>query len=176
LSYNPKGGHGYGNNRKGRSGFKGSHKPVKEIESERSGLLGFLHDKEKDVYSGKMSREDYESYREYALDEGMPPRIDLSPYVYQTTIGHYGGLFIEVPVEVFEEFKEMWPASEFPRRVEDKDIVQTNGNFGLEQFHQVFPNFSGQVKQVFFASGSTGEKRIEIAMNLPHERETNPGD
>jgi hypothetical protein len=106
----------------------------------------------------------------------MPARLDLTPYVYQTTIGHYGGLFIEVPVEVFEEFKEMWPASEFPRRVEDKDIVQTNGNFGLEQFHQVFPNFSGKMKQVFFASGSTGEKRIEIAMNLPHMRETNPGD
>jgi hypothetical protein len=178
LSYRGNSKSSYGNQRRGSGSFRGSSKyrPVEEIETERTSVLNFLHEKEKAVDRGKMSREDYENYREYVLKEGMPNRIDLSPFVYRTTIGHYGGLFIEVPVEVFAEFKEMWPASEFPRRVESKDVVEMNGPSGLSYFHKTFPHYSGKIKQVFFANGSKGEKRIDISMKLPHERETNPGD
>lgn len=102
---------------------------------------------------------------------------DLSPLIYRTTIGHYGGLYVEVPAERFDDFKSIFPPAEFPRRVESNNLRDLNkwGGNAIGNYHAVFPQYTGITKTVFFADRSKGLKRLDF-YELPHERETNPGD
>jgi hypothetical protein len=110
---------------------------------------------------------------EYARLHGK--KRDLSPDIYRTHIGHYGGLHVEVPEEKFEGFKSHFPAKEFPRKVDTDDYrdAEKHTSGALERFHKTFPNFSGKTRTVFFADGSKGARRLDF-YELPSERE-NPG-
>jgi len=179
LSYPSRSKHSnYGKQRRfSNPSFSGSRPkplPIKEVKSQRDSIWKELNEKEKKVSLGQMSREDYENYRDYTFKEGFPEKIDLSPMVYKTTIGHYGGLYITVPEEQFDAFKALFPSSEFPREVETIDVRELDA-VSEGYYRQLFPN-SNRYKTVYFRNGSAGEKRIELTMDLPRDRETNPGD
>jgi len=102
--------------------------------------------------------------RQYENELKQP---DLKPIVYRTQIGHYGGLYVEVPEEHFEEFKSYWPSREFPREVRTIDVRDENFTFeGEQHFRQRFPN-SNRIKQVYFANGTKGEARLDY-VDMPH--------
>jgi hypothetical protein len=124
---------------------------------------------------GLSGEKEFQARKEYAMTYGK--KRDLGPYIYRTSIGHYGGMFIEVPEEKFEDFKSHWPRKEFPRNVESKDMNDPNryDSEAIVHYHQVFPGLSGKIREVFFADRSKGMQRLDF-YDLPHERETNPGD
>jgi hypothetical protein len=119
---------------------------------------------EKERAAGK---DEYEARVRYARAHGK--KRDLKPYIYRTTIGHYGGLYVVVPEEKFEGFKAHFPAKEFPRKVETKDFndPQEYHVGAIKRYQQKFPQFSGRVKEVFFADRSKGLRRLNF-YDLPH--------
>jgi len=82
--------------------------------------------------------------------------------LWRTDIGHYGGLFVEIPEEHFAQFKKSFPPKMFPRRVKETDITDPNSfsRFARQIFVQKFPE-SRKVKEVFFADRSKGLKFLE---------------
>jgi hypothetical protein len=112
------------------------------------------------------------------IEEMRKLRIDVSKLIYRTTIGHYGGYFIDVPEENFEQFKALFPPQEFPRAVNIKTVDVRSEDRAVEgeaAYRRQLPN-SNRYKQIFFANGTKGEKRIDISFDLPHDKETNPAD
>jgi hypothetical protein len=85
--------------------------------------------------------------------------------VYRTMIGHYGGMYVWIPLEHFEAFKSQFPKGEFPKaRIEKKSIVAESGNPTSERvkdFMQEYPNSDGQMMTVYFANASKGSKRLD---------------
>jgi len=88
--------------------------------------------------------------------------------VYRTMIGHYGGMYVWIPLEHFEAFKSQFPKSEFPR------ATTTNKSILLEwsptservkEFMRDYPNSDGQIYEVYFANASKGAKRLDDLMD-----------
>jgi hypothetical protein len=82
--------------------------------------------------------------------------------VYRTTIGHYGGMYADVPAEHFEAFKSQFPKSEFPRaRVKLEDVSEKWDWNSAERFNKQFPDSKYKIYQVYFADASKGAKRLD---------------
>jgi hypothetical protein len=133
---------------------------VAELEKRRSETWQRIYTKE--------GQPDYEAYRDQELAKLNETEVDLTPFVYQTLIGHYGGLHVDVPEEKFELFKALWPVAEFPKNTKTKDLAQTNGPEEVKRLRMLFPGS-------YFANGTKGEKRLDF-MKLPRDRELNTGD
>lgn len=99
--------------------------------------------------------------------EPLLKKPDLKNLVFSTSIGHYGGRFIDIPEENFEAFKAFFPPNEFPREVRTVDVRTQWTIEGEQAFRRRFPN-SNTIKQVFFADRSKGLKRLEY-MDLPFD-------
>jgi hypothetical protein len=97
--------------------------------------------------------------------EPLLKKPDFSKKVYRTMIGHYGGKYVEVPEEYFEEFKAQFPPNEFPKEVRTLDVRDKLTFEGEQHFRSQFPN-SNKIKEVFFADRSKGGKRLEY-LELP---------
>lgn len=81
--------------------------------------------------------------------------------IWRQSIGHYGGLFVEIPKEKLKSFKGRFPSRQFPRRVKRK-IIQDMG-FGVEfeeRFHRANPKSGGVYYDMFFADRSKGLKTL----------------
>jgi hypothetical protein len=98
--------------------------------------------------------------------EPLLKKPGLRDIIWQTSIGHYGGLYVEVPEEHFDEFKAQFPPREFPREVRTVDVRDKYTFEGEQAFRSRFPN-SNRIKEVFFADRSKGSKRLDY-MELPH--------
>jgi len=99
--------------------------------------------------------------------EAALKKPDLRPIVYRTSIGHYGGMYVDVPEEKFDEFKSFFPANVFPREVRQINDVREDFTFeGEEHFRKKFPR-SNYLKSVFFADRSKGLKYLDF-LELPH--------
>jgi len=154
---------------------KPKEKP-ESLASLQSKELAYWKGMNEAIAQGKnQGRAEYELRAEYARAHGQ--KRDLSPMVYRTTIGHYGGLYVEVPEEKFDDFRAIFPVKEFPRKVEHNDLhdAAVYHPEAAQHFHKVFPEYSGKTRTVYFANASKGEKRLDY-YDLPHERETNPGN
>lgn len=81
--------------------------------------------------------------------------------VWRFDIGHYGGMFVDVPQEHFSQFKNMFPKAEFPRRVKEVNTSEALTVEGEEQFHKAFPKSYGKYVQVYFANASKGLATFE---------------
>lgn len=82
--------------------------------------------------------------------------------VYRTTIGHYGGMYADVPAEHFEAFKSQFPKGEFPRaRVKLEDVSEKWDWDSAERFNKQFPDSKYKLYQVYFADASKGAKRLD---------------
>lgn len=86
---------------------------------------------------------------------------DVRPLIYRTMIGHYGGLYVDIPEEHFEEFKSHFPTREFPRKVRTTDVREKYTFEGEKNFRKRFPN-SNLIKEVFFADRSKGHRRLDF--------------
>ena len=78
------------------------------------------------------------------------------------SIGHYGGMFVEVPAEKMPSFKKRFPGRQFPRQVKVK-TVQDMG-FGIEfeeKFHRENPRSGGRYMNLYFADRSKGLKTLD---------------
>jgi len=93
--------------------------------------------------------------------ESRLKKPDMRPYIYKTSIGHYGGMYVDVPEEHFAKFKRQFPPKEFPRKVRTVDVREKYTFEGEKNFRRRFPN-SNVLKEVFFANGSKGEKRLDF--------------
>lgn len=82
--------------------------------------------------------------------------------IWRQSIGHYGGLFVEIPREKMRSFRARFPSRQFPRRVTEK-VVQDEG-FGVEfeeRFHTAYPRSGGVFFDLFFADRSKGLKTLD---------------
>jgi len=93
--------------------------------------------------------------------EAQLKKPNMQPLIYRTSIGHYGGLYVDVPEEHFDTFKEQFPPREFPRKVRTVDVRDKYSFEGEKRFRQRFPN-SNRLKEVYFANGSKGLKRLDF--------------
>lgn len=82
-----------------------------------------------------------------------------------TTIGHYGGLYVEVPQEHFEEFKAAFPSRQFPKRVRKKNIAKTRGVEAEAKFHKKYPKSHGRYFDIYFGDKSKGLKTLETMID-----------
>lgn len=152
---------------KTRRKFKSQARPLKELQAEQDKKWEEIQRAEKEARErGVTDPEELFSVRLKIVEkyEKRLEKPDLKPIIYRLTIGHYGGYFIEVPEEHFEEFKSHFLPREFPMKVETIDVRKES--LGAEErFRQRFPN-SNKVKQVYFADRSVGTKRLEF-LDLP---------
>lgn len=79
----------------------------------------------------------------------------------QAFIGHYGGLYVEIPKEHFTAFKAIFPKQQFPRRVKLKNVSKTVSVEEEGRFHKKFPKSQGQYYDIFFAERTKGVKTLE---------------
>ena len=88
--------------------------------------------------------------------------------VYRTMIGHYGGMYVWVPLEHFEAFKSQFPRGEFPRARTQKHSILKEWEPTSERvkdFMRDYPNSYGHMYQVYFANASKGSKRLDDLMD-----------
>lgn len=90
---------------------------------------------------------------------------DVRPLIYKTMIGHYGGLYVDVPEEHFKKFKAHFPSREFPRRIRRTDVREKYTFEGEKRFRKRFPK-SNILVEVFFGDRSKGLKRLDF-MEMP---------
>ena len=79
----------------------------------------------------------------------------------EASIGHYGGLYVEIPKEHFITFKKMFPKQQFPRRTRLKNVAKTMTVETEARFHKKFPKSHGQYYDIHFADGTKGVKTLE---------------
>lgn len=80
--------------------------------------------------------------------------------IWRYDIGHYGGMYVDVPSEHYDSFKKMFPKAQFPRRVVQKDVSKDMTPHGEERFHDEFPN-SKKYFKVYFADRSKGAEVLD---------------
>jgi len=147
--------------------YKSKAVPLKELQNREA-----LKWKEMREMEQKAGRERWSSEKQYServkIAKKWQPILakpDLKPIIYRTSIGHYGGQFVEVPEEHFQEFKSYFPPKEFPREVQTTDVREKSTFEGEQRFRNRFPN-SNKIKQVYFRDRSKGLKRLDF-MELP---------
>lgn len=86
---------------------------------------------------------------------------DFKTKIWRSSIGHYGGMFVEVPREHWAEFKHAIPKRMFPRRVKTVSVADKFTDFGEQRFHKRFPRSGGIIKEVFFADRSKGLRHFD---------------
>ena len=88
---------------------------------------------------------------------------DFCDKIWRRSIGHYGGLYVEVPKEEIESFKRMFPKSQIPRRRFIRKSIQDEG-FGMEfeqKFHKEYPHSDGVYYDIYFGDRTKGLKTLE---------------
>jgi len=81
--------------------------------------------------------------------------------IFRSSIGHYGGLFVEIPAEHYASFKSKFSPREFPKKAKLKNMADTLTVQGEERFHKKNPKSLGKYYDVFFADRSKGLKTLE---------------
>ena len=77
--------------------------------------------------------------------------------IWMHDIGHYGGMFVDIPVEHYPSFKKHFPKSTWPKKVKEKQIAETVGSDEIViRFDRKFPKSKGKIRQVYFRDGSKG--------------------
>lgn len=85
--------------------------------------------------------------------------------IWRYTIGHYGGIYVDVPAEHLDSFKKMFPRAQIPKRVKLQSVQETMTPYGEERFHREFPRSMGRYAQVRFADRSRGLKTLETLLD-----------
>ena len=75
-------------------------------------------------------------------------------------IGHYGGMFVDVPAESISAFKKLFPKRQLPRRIQKRTVMKTLTPQGEARFHKNFPKSQGIFYTLFFADRSKGLKTL----------------
>lgn len=141
----------YGNQRRGKSGFR-SHS---NRGLEKSSLM----------VPGERLHGDFAKTECSAV--GGSASLDARPLIYKTSIGHYGGLYVYLPEEKLGEFKAMFPKGLFPKNIEVKSVSEHWTSYGVDAWHKRFPD-SDRVAVVHFANASKGEKFLEENITVPY--------
>lgn len=147
--------------------YKSQAVPLKVLKAQRDAKWNEIHEMEKRGYREGWSAEKQHSERMKIVCKHEPylKQPNLKPIIYKTSIGHYGGLYVDVPEEHFTEFKSYFPSREFPRSVETVDVRDKYTFEGEKNFRKRFPN-SNRLKVVYFSSNSKGHQRLDY-LDLP---------
>jgi hypothetical protein len=89
--------------------------------------------------------------------------------VFRMAIGHYGGMYVEIPEERFKQFRALFPKRSFPRRVRTRDVKEMLTPEGEARLYQRFPKSTGIIKEVYFANLSKGLEILD-RLNLPYHK------
>ncbi len=81
--------------------------------------------------------------------------------IWRSSIGHYGGMFVEVPAENIQTFKSAFPKKELPREIKMKSVRQQLTQSGAERFEKRFPKSGATYYSMYFSDRSKGLKRFE---------------
>jgi len=154
LSYHGSKKGSYGSQRRGKTGFYGNASKKKRDLSTSSLMM-----------SDERLQDDFAKAECSAMDENAS--LDARPLIFETSIGHYGGLYVYMPEEKLDEFKAMFPKGLFPKNVEVKSVSEHWTSYGIEAWHKRFPD-SDRVAVVHFANASKGQKFLEDNITVPY--------
>jgi len=144
--------------------YKSKALPLKDLIAMQDKKWREMGEKEQEGYRKLWSPEKIYAERvkiAKKYEKLIPKKPDVRPLIYKTSIGHYGGLYVDVPEECFGEFKSHFPPAEFPRKVRTTDVREKYTFEGEKRFRKRFPS-SNRIKEVYFASRSKGHRRLDF--------------
>ena len=93
---------------------------------------------------------------------GHPPQTsNIDSLIWKSSIGHYGGEYVYVPVENWRDFKNSFPGRVFPRNAYKENISHNHTEYAQREFNDRYPHSRGEFYQVFFADKSKGLKHYD---------------
>lgn len=92
--------------------------------------------------------------------KAKPQAKPISSMIWRKDIGHYGGLYVDIPKEHFADFKRNFPTNQFPRKAKLSKIDKTNPSLASE-WKKKYPNSNGEYYELFFAERSKGLKHLD---------------
>lgn len=91
--------------------------------------------------------------------------------IWRYDVGHYGGLFVDVPSEHLDSFKKMFPKEQIPRKIKLKTVQDVMTTYGEERFNKEFPRSMGRFANIFFSNRSKGLATLEkLLEKCPREQ------
>ena len=136
---------------------------TKELQKTKQNQHHILYDMQKAVNRGDMSDTAYETIRKDTFTKQAARQPDLSHLVYRKTIGHYGGYYMDVPSEHYQEFKSHFPKREWPKgaNIQKKDIREDFNIYGETNYRKRFPK-SNYLYQIYFANNTKADQRLDF--------------
>jgi hypothetical protein len=91
------------------------------------------------------------------------PTVDVTKRLrpFRASIGHYGGLYVDVPRGFLPKFKKQFPSAVFPRNIQEKNVSLEYTEQGQKRFAAKYPKSKGTVFQIYFADRAKGTQMLE---------------
>lgn len=139
--------------------------PLSKLQAHRDKKWKEIHTMEEKAMREGWSNEKAHRERIKIVKKYEYKQPDMTPLIYRTSIGHYGGLYVDVPAEKFELFKANIPPKMFPKQVKTTDVREALTVDGEARFRKRFPN-SNIIKEVYFSSNSKGMRYLDF-LDMP---------